>query len=274
MTAKDSAAELLVARIDDAIGKAEKGTVASLPFLTPRDASRAKRELQMRGMLGQAYFFGGYPDAERVCLFLLPDYLLAYPEEQEGSEDDTRQLSELFGDEIKESVSALRITGSGFCKLTHRDYLGAILGLGLERDAIGDVAVQNDHEAVVFCSSRLIPFFKENLLKVARDSVSCTEYTVDEHFTDGRSYAPISTTVASARLDCIVAALTNLSREAAQSTIRACSVEVNFEETDRVDLLLAPPATISIRGHGRFILRAFEGETRKGRMRLRADKLV
>ncbi len=274
MTARDVSAELLSARVGDAIERAEKGTIATLPFLTPRDAGRAKRELQARGVSEQAWFFGGYPDAERVCLFVLPDYLCACLTAEKDSEDYTRQMMELCGDEIRESVSALRITGSGFCTLTHRDYLGAVLGLGLERDAIGDIAVQNGSEAVVFCPSRLIPFFKENLLKVARDTVKCEAYTVDEHFTDGRSYAPVHATVASARLDCIVAALTNLSRDAAQTAVRTGLVEVDYEEEGRVDLLLTPPVTLSIRGHGRYILRAFEGQTRKGRMRMRADKLI
>lgn len=274
MIAKDPSAALLSARIGDAIEKADKGVLSTLSFLTPRDAARAKRELQMRGVSERGWFFGGYTGAERVCLFLLPDYLLACLSAERESTDYREQLTELIGDDIRESVSALRITGSGFCSLSHRDYLGAILGLGLERDAIGDIAVQNDHEAVVFCPAHLIPFIKEHLSKVARDTVRCREYTPDERFTDGKSYAPMHATVASARLDCIVAALTNLSREAAQTAVRSGLVEVDFECEERVDLILVPPTTLSIRGYGRFILRAFEGETRKGRMRVRADKLI
>jgi RNA-binding protein YlmH len=51
-------------------------------------------------------------------------------------------------------------------------------------------------------------------------------------------------------------------------------VEVEFEPVERVDLTLEPPVTLSVRGYGRFILRSFDGETRKGRLRMRADKLI
>ena len=72
----------------------------------------------------------------------------------------------------------------------------------------------------------------------------------------------------------VVAALTNLSREDAQSAIRGGLVEVDFEPEERVDLSLTPPVTVSVRGFGRYVLCSFDGETRKGRLRLRADQLV
>ena len=159
-------------------------------------------------------------------------------------------------------------------RLTHRDFLGSILGLGIERDAIGDVAVQDAHTAVVFCPRTLGIFLKEMLEKVGNDTVKCSDYTPDEHFTDGRHYKHISDTVASERLDCVVAALCNCSRDDAQNAVRSGQVEVDFEPEERVDFMLHAPATVSVRGYGRFILRAFDGETRKGRLRLRADQLI
>ena len=97
---------------------------------------------------------------------------------------------------------------------------------------------------------------------------------MDEEFTDGRNYRPIRDTVASPRLDAVVASLTNLSREQAQNTVRSGLVEVDYEPVERTDLLLTPPAVISVRGHGRFVLRGFDGQNRKGRLRLLADKLI
>ncbi len=261
------------ARLEDAVNRAQNGNVAVLPFLSPKEAHEAKKLLLQRGFLECAYFFGGYEGAERVSLFLLPDYLtscLSAPPEQAPKEE----LEALLGEELAREVSALRITGSGFRALTHRDYLGSILALGLERDALGDVAVQNDHEAVVFCSSTIQGFLCETLTKVANDSVKCRPYTVDESFTDGRHYQPIHTTVASGRLDCIVAALTDLSRDAAQEKIRSASVELDFEVREETSFSVVPPATLSIRGYGRFLIRPFDGETKKGRLRLFAEKLI
>ena len=179
-----------------------------------------------------------------------------------------------MGDDLSGAVCAVRIKGSGYRILTHRDYLGSVLGLGLQRDALGDIAVQNEHEAVIFCPSTLADFLCESLEKVASDTVKCKRWALDDSFTDGRHYQPISDTVASVRLDCVVAALTNLSREDAQEAVRTGLVEVDFEPALRVDAPLDAPATISVRGFGRFILRSFDGETRKGRLRMRADKLI
>jgi RNA-binding protein YlmH len=261
----------LEARLEDYVSFSEKGRIAVSSFLTPGERKQAERFLTARGCADRAIFWGGYAEAERTCLFLLPDFYA----EIEGlmpppDTDPAETLSELDGD----AVAAVRIRGSGFRTLSHRDYLGSILGLGVERDAIGDIAVQSDCEAVAFCRRGLRSFLIENLTKAASDTVRCSEYTLEESFTDGRRYAPISDTVASPRLDCVVAALTNLSREDAQQAVRTGLVEVDFEPEERTDCTLTPPVTVSVRGYGRYILRAFDGETKKGRLRLRADRLV
>ncbi|MBQ8431309.1 MAG: hypothetical protein IJX28_00345 [Clostridia bacterium] len=264
---------LLQARLEDAVAGCEKGMVMALSFLTPLERRRAEILLRQRGAWEQAWFWGGYEDAERATLFLLPDYLLTClsgPLHQCRAEE----LCALLEEWISEEVCALRITGSKFRTLTHRDYLGAILHLGLERDALGDIAVQNDHAAILFCTPTVATFLTEHLQKAANDAVRCSRCVLDESFTDGRSYRPISDTVASARLDCVVAALINASREAAQTAIRAGRVEVEYEVVERTDLVLTPPTVLSIRGHGRYILRAFDGTTAKGRLRLRADQLI
>ena len=270
---RDAGRDLFRARVEDALEKSRKGSLAVISFLTPRERKAAERILREYGSWEQAWLWGGYDGAERACLFLLPDYLLsAFPGETLPSEN--AQVLELLGEDAVRAVCAVRIKGSGYRTLTHRDYLGSILGLGLERDALGDIAVQNDFEAVVFCPAVLASFLLEGLTKVASDTVHCEPYTPDASFTDGRKYRAISDTVASERLDCVVAALTNLSREHAQQAIRSGLVELDFEGEERVDVLLEPPVSISVRGYGRYILRSFDGETRKGRLRMRADQLI
>ena len=273
MNEKNEQDLLFSARLSDAVEKSRRGSVAVLPFLTPRYRRRAEVELKRMGAWESACFWGGYADAERVSLFLLPEYLTCMLETP-LSQCDAETLRSLIAEEAESAVCALRIKGSGYRNLSHRDYLGSILGLGIERDAIGDIAVQNEHEAVLFCGRTIAEFLLESLDKIGSDSVKCRFYELDESFTDGRSYRPISDTVASPRLDCVVAALTNLSRDDAQRTIRAGYVEVEFEPEERVDRQLSPPMTISVRGFGRYILRSFDGETRKGRLRMRADQLV
>ena len=270
---KNDSEELLEARIGDALEKCRRGSVAVLPYLSPRGRNRAERELSRRGESARAWFFGGYGEAERVCLFLLPDYLVDLLE-RPIAEYDRESMEGILGEELSFAVSSILVRGSRYRVLSHRDYLGSVLGLGIERDAIGDIAVQNAHEAVIFCSESMADFLCATLEKVATDTVRCSRYTPDASFTDGRTYAPVNDTVASARLDCVVAALTGQSREEAQRSVRSGTVEVNFEPEERVDVQVEPPAWISVRGYGRFRLRSFDGETKKGRLRMRADRLV
>ncbi len=268
--ARGESAATLEARLEDYLACSSRGEASVSRFLTPGERKQAERFLAHRGATRRAFFWGGYSDAERTCLFLAPEYMEDVPDLLPEAGSDP---AEPLGAE-DERVCAVRIRGSGFRKLSHRDYLGSLLGLGLERDVLGDVAVQDDFSAVVFCGQRMASFLLTGLEKVGNDTVRCALYEPDDAFTDGRQYQPIADTVASARLDCVVAALTNLSREAAQTAVRSGLVEVDFEAEDRVDHILIPPATVSVRGHGRFILRSFDGETKKGRLRLRADKLV
>ena len=270
--AAENTRDLFEARLEDAIRKCTSGSVAHIPFLTMRQRRRAERMLDARGLRNSYWFWGGHRTAERVCLFLLPDYLTAIlPEDATARE---AALFDYLAEELTDAVVSLSIKGSGFRNLSHRDYLGAILGLGIERDAIGDIAVQDAHSAILFCPRTLAGFLMGELTKVGADTVRCRECIIDESFTDGKQYRPVSDTVASPRLDCVVAALCNLSREAAQNAVRSGLVEVDFEPEERVDTVLTPPITVSVRGHGRFVLRSFDGETRKGRLRLRAEQLV
>ena len=263
--------ELSEARLADALERADRGEVVSLGFLTPGERMHAVRILRAWGR-DRAHFWGGYPGAERTVLLLPPPYM----EELFPSllSDTAKGEEELLSSLRAESVSAVRVCGSGYRTLTHRDHLGALLGLGIERDVLGDVALQDAYQAVVFCLPHMQRFLIEELTHVASDTVRCVPYEPDATFWDGRTYASQHVTVASARLDCIVAALTGQSRESAQRSIRAGLVEVNYEACERVDCAMEAPATLSVRGVGRFELRAFEGETRKGRLRLLADRLV
>ncbi len=265
-----SVQKLLEARLGDAVEKSEKGMTAVIPFLTPAECAAAKRLLTSMGVMGRSLLWGGYEGAERRSLLILPDYVEGILP-REGRES---ALFDFCTEEREESVTTLKIEGSGYRSLSHRDYLGAILNLGLERDALGDLCVQDDRSAVLFCSATVARFLCEHLERVANDAVKCSLYEVDGGFTDGKSYRPIADTVASERLDCVVAALCKVSREEAQRLVRTGLVTVEYEIEENTARVLEPPVEIAVRGYGKYILREFDGETRKGRLRLRADQLV
>ena len=264
---------LLAARVGDMLRVAERGECAVSPFLTPQERVRTERQLARAGVTESAVFWGGYTGAERRRLYLLPSYLLSVPELLPPQDTDpVTNPAGVVGRE--DAVAAVRIEGSGFRELTHRDYLGSLLSLGLERDVLGDIAVQDAHTAVVFCTARVAEFLPGALERVASDRVRCRIYLPDADFTDGRRTVPVSDTVASPRLDCVVAALTGKSRESAREAITDGLVEVDYLTEERPDRSLTPPVMLSVRGVGKFRLLPFGGETKKGRLRLMAEKFV
>jgi RNA-binding protein YlmH len=168
----------------------------------------------------------------------------------------------------------LEIKGSGFRELHHKDYLGAVLNLGIERDAIGDLCVTDTHTAVLFCDRVMEKFLAESLTRVANDAVKLTRITLPHGFDGGRKFQQITDTVASPRADSVVAALANLSRERAQALFREKLVEIDYEIAEKTDQQLEAPCVIVIRGKGKFIIRSLCEQTKKGRIRLLADKYL
>ena len=171
-------------------------------------------------------------------------------------------------------ISAISVKGSGFVRLSHRDFMGSLLGMGIERSVIGDIVVTDTESAVVMCDSKIADFLINEWTEVGHDKVRCSRVTPGEDFAPERKYAPISDTVASARLDCIVAALCNLSRERARVCVVSGLCELNYECEERPDREVVPPALISVRGYGKFKVCSIGEQTKKGRFRLAAQKFV
>ena len=260
-TTEDSA--LLLARAGDLVARAQRGEVAYTSFLTPREQKILRRAF------GEAredlIFDGGYEAAERKRAFFLPPWMLA---------DTAQALDEWLTEPKEECLVPLLIKGSGFRTLYHKDYLGAILNLGTERAAIGDVCVTSENTAVLFCDRVIARFLCEHLTRVANDAVKLCECTLPPDFDGGRTFEPVSDTVASPRADSVVAALANLSRDRACEMLRAGLVEIDYETVYEKDTPVAEGGVIVIRGKGKFLIRSLSDLTKKGRYRLVADKYL
>lgn len=269
---------LLLARLDDLCRRGERGESAFTPYLTPREAKYAASYLTDRLRAGTALLWGGYPEAERVRVMILPDYTEGLVQPEALAENPVTALRDGGLDDLAEvlesAVCAVRIGGSGFRELSHRDYLGSVLGLGLERSAVGDILTPDSHTAILLTSALTADFLATGLTKVATDTVKVTRLPAGAPLGATRRLQLVTDTVASERLDCVVAALCNLSREKAQTAIRSGLVELDYEPTESCDTPVDPPATVTVRGFGKFIVHAFDGVTKKGRMRLVAGKYV
>lgn len=250
----------LLARAADLWHRAENGEVAYSGFLTPQEQRVLKNRLTPAAV---PLFCGGYAEAERARAVFLPDYMAAL---------DTDLQKAMLDDVLAQAVVPLSVKGSGFHTLTHRDYLGAILNLGIKREALGDICVLPSGEAVLFCDAVMAAFLKENLVRVAHDTVTVGKAVLPEDFNGGRTFLCLSDTVASPRADAVVAALCRLSRERAQALFARDLVQMDYEPLEKYDREVPEGAVLTVRGYGKFVIRALSDKTKKGRYRLMADK--
>lgn len=191
--------------------------------------------------------FGGVPYAERQMIAFLPDalyYEWTYP------------------------ITALRITPTypKFAeKLGHRDILGAIMKLGVDRGKLGDIIV-GENDSYILCEESIAGYFMDNLDKIRHTIVTVTECPTDG-LTVSQTLQEQEGIVTSNRLDSILACVHKLSRSQALTLIRQEKVFVNGKMIQNPTYACDPGDIVSLRGHGRFIYRTECGETNKGRLK-------
>ena len=178
------------------------------------------------------------------------------------------------GSLVADRLSVAHVEGSAFRSLSHRDFMGSILNLGIKREALGDIVVLGDHAADAYCTDRAAAVIKESLGRIGRDGVRVSVRRVGAFERVEREYETLTLTVASLRLDCVVGELANASREGAKKLIASGSVEVDHREAADADLRLAEGAVLSIRGRGKYVVGAVTGTTRKDRLRLTVKRYV
>lgn len=150
-------------------------------------------------------------------------------------------------------------------ELTHRDFFGSVMALGLKREVLGDIIVYGN-SGYLFCKEEISGYICENLTSVKRTTVSCAEVTAPP--VESVALPEISEVIiASERLDALVSAVYNLSRNTAKELIEQGRVSVNSVTTLRADLFLEEHDTVSVRGSGRFIFEGILRKTKKDRLR-------
>ena len=157
-------------------------------------------------------------------------------------------------------------------KLSHRDFLGALMNLGIERDRLGDIVIC-DSVAFLFCLESIAPFIADNLTQVKHTSVKCeiTEY-VESDITEEKKILTIQ--VSSPRLDAVISKSYNLSRGESAQNIIAQRVFVNGRLCENVSHALKEGDIISFRGKGRLTVLAFKGMSKKGKNIIEIEKSV
>ena len=173
-------------------------------------------------------------------------------------------------EDIEQPIKFIQIDGNfKFRSVSHKDYLGSLLGLGIKREKIGDILIHEDFCQVVV-SSDICDYIVMNLTKVATNSVKVKEINREELKTSEKKYKDISFTVSSDRLDCVISGIYNISRQESLKYINAERVHLNYEKITSASKTVSSGDLISVRGKGRSEVVEIGGETRKGRTRVKA----
>lgn len=151
-------------------------------------------------------------------------------------------------------------------KLSHRDYLGAIMNLGIERSTVGDIFVQ-EQGGVLFCQQSIAPYLIENLHQVKHTNIKCR---IAESVISLQAAEPQETfvTVSSSRIDGVIAKLYNISRNSSLELFRTGKIFVNGIAMENNSYQLKEKDAVTVRGHGKFLYYGLAGETKKGKERV------
>lgn len=242
----------LLARVWDKAEQARRGAPGSTPFLSQAQQQTAERLMPVLGHPRHIYS-GGYPAAERrVCAF--------FPQWQD-EEDWTAPFS------------ALRCTWRDRERLTHRDFLGAVLGVGIEREKLGDILVGQDScDLLVF--TELVPFLKQNLSEAGRAHLQVEEIPLPELAVPEKTVKVIHDTVNTPRLDAVLSSGFSLSRGRAAEAIASGRVEVNHVPCLKGDKAVTQGDVLTCRGLGKCVVTGLGGQSKKGRTILTIERYL
>lgn len=159
-------------------------------------------------------------------------------------------------------------------ELTHRDYLGAIMGTGLLRDRIGDIVI-NGKTALIYCISEIADYIADNLTSVGKTQVKCcVKKPSDVDNNTEKHFEKLIKSLASERMDAAVAELVGCSRGAATEYIAAAKVFLNQRECTSNSAKIKPGDVISVRGLGKFRYDGIEYVGKKGTLHVAFSKYV
>ena len=252
-TAQEAEDRLLLARIWDKWEQTERKSIPTATvFLSPREQQLAQALLNAAGVRSGYIFDGGYADAERRLLLFLPEWMEAPA-----------------GDEL----AFLRASFHGEEGLTHRDILGSLMGLGVQRERVGDILV-SPHSADIVAAPSLREFFLREWTQAGRVKLTAEEIGRAELSVPQAQVKVIRDTVSSLRLDAVAAAAFSMSRGRAAEWIAAGKVHLDHVPCLKPDQAVAEGAVLTARGLGRARLVQVGGLSKKGRTGITVERYL
>ncbi len=174
-----------------------------------------------------------------------------------GSE--MKRASFFESDDYKISCFKL-VCDERFGKLTHRSILGSVLGLGIEKENIGDILV--DDETHIFVTDEIKKYIVLNFTTVGKINIDL-KLVDGSKLTRSENYKLIKVTLKSFRLDIIISSVYNCSRNESKNMINKGLVRVNHRLTENISYNVKQGDLISVRQKGRFIFLEELGMSRK-----------
>lgn len=255
--ARSGEERILLARVLDKLDLAQNRSVPShTPFLSPAEQACVSDLLNCAGH-PRHFFFGGFEGAERqICVFL-PDW-----QEQEDWLASPEEI-----------LTALHTTFPKDADPSHRDVLGSLMGLGITREKLGDILF-GPGGCDVLCLVDAAPILLSQWDSVGRWKIKLQQSSLSQLEVKPPEVRTIRDTVATLRLDAVLASGFSTSRGKAADLISAGRVMVNHRECLKADKPVAQGDVLTCRGFGKCVVKEVLGQSRKGRIMLVLERYI
>ena len=237
---------MLLAKLWDKISAGIRRNIpANTCFLSPRELEMAR---YLFGDEPGLYAFGGHEDAERKMLIYLPEYL----EEESLYEEDA-------------PLACLRAAFFESDALSHRDFLGALMGAGIGRETVGDICVGKG-SCDFFVTAEIAPYIQQNFLSAGRTRLRIEQVSLRDAQIPEPEVKEIRDTLASLRLDSVISSGFRIGRSLAAQYVSAGKAAIDGLPCEKPDKAVSQGTKISVRGLGKIKLHSVNGQTKKGRI--------
>lgn len=246
--------KLLLAKLWDKVNAGiRRNAPAETCFLSPREQEMA---CYLFGSVQGLHAFGGYVDAERKMLIYLPEYL----------EEDV-----LYGEDSP--VVCLRASFYEEDVLTHRDFLGALMGSGIDRSTVGDICVDKG-SCDFFVTADIAPYILQNFLSAGRTRVHMCQIPLERAHIPQPEIRELRDTLASLRLDSVISSGFRIGRSLACQYVHSGKAAIDGLPCEKPDKAISEGMKISVRGLGKIKLVRINGQTKKDRISVTIHRYV
>lgn len=246
MTDKEKEIQILQKHMQDLAEKSYQQNIFTFTGFLGESGQEAYFAIREKLSYVEAVFSGGNASCERKILRFGSPEQLGYEEPFPICLIRIEPLLQKFADTF-----------------SHRDFLGALMNMGIERATLGDIFLK-DNTGYVFCLESMSGFIMEGLDRVGHTPVKCS-LVQEQILLEKEEPDSLQITVSSVRIDALIAKIYNMSRTQSLEMFRTKCVQVNGHVCENNSAVLKEKDTVAVRGYGKFIFDGILHETRKGK---------